>query len=74
MAAPEPDVIAFYRFLLRTGDRHFAARVAGLLKRDPTLSERVSSELRMLPRTPGTSPAAIRALGSLTARLGLESA
>ena len=74
MAAAELDLVAFYHFLLRSEDRGFAAQVAAFLKRDPTLSEQADRELRALPRASRTSPAAIRAFGSMVEDLGLESA
>jgi hypothetical protein len=65
------ELLALYRFALRSGDRPLAEALAGAMRSDPRLSGIADLELRRLPRgRPRRSGAADRAVAAALRRLG----
>jgi hypothetical protein len=65
------ELLALYRFALRSGDRRLAEALARAMSSDPELSGLADLELQGLPRGPARwSRAAERAVGSALRRIG----
>jgi hypothetical protein len=64
------EVLALYRFALRSGDRGLAEALAGALRSDPRLRRGADLELQRLPRGPARwSAGAERAVGAVLQRI-----
>jgi len=64
------ELLALYRFALRSGDRRLAEALAGALRSDPRLRRRADLDLQKLPRGPARwSEAGERAVAAVLRRI-----
>jgi hypothetical protein len=67
------ELLALYRFALRTGDGRLAEALAREMRSDPGLRRRADAELRELPRGPArASEGAERAVTGVLGRIGSQ--
>jgi hypothetical protein len=65
------ELLALYRFALRSGDRRLAEALTDAMRSDPVLRRQADIHLRLLPRGPARwSGAAERAVGAALRRIG----
>lgn len=65
------ELLALYRFALRSGDRRLAEALALAMRSDPRLRRQVDLDLQELPRGPARwSEAAERAAAAVLRRIG----
>lgn len=65
------EVLALYRFALRSGDRRLAEALAHAMRSDPVLRRQADLDLQLLPRGRARwSDAAERAVAAALRRLG----
>jgi hypothetical protein len=65
------EVLALYRFALRSGDRRLAEALARAMRSDPVLRRHADMDLQLLPRGQARcSAAAERAVAAALRRLG----
>jgi hypothetical protein len=64
------ELLALYRFALRSGNRPLAEALARVVRADPELREHMDHELQQLPRGPARwSPAGERAVQAVLSRI-----
>jgi hypothetical protein len=65
------ELLALYRFALRSGDRRLAEALAQAMRSDPVLRRQADIHLQLLPRGPGRwSEAAERAVTAALRGIG----